>query len=471
MTSSALFIYALKSIVLSGVCFGYYTMFLKNTLLHQYNRFFLLGTLLISLFGPLVKLDFWSVNEEEVANISQTIVYLNTIQFQPDVEQTDWNLIATRTAAAISLLLVAYLGLGILKIYQIKRTHPVKSTKDIEIVETNLENAPFSFLNLMFWKQSIDLHSEHGQKIFQHELAHIRQKHTYDRLFSQLATSIIWFNPFHWLIQKELQNIHEFIADREAIQNGDVQTFAKMMLQSHYGNEFLNPSHSFYYSSLKRRIMLLTTSKKPKYVYFRKVSLLPILAILLAVFSIQVRAQSKKVTNKNGATFMVTMQSDSTTFSDPKTGKKVFSVATRDMPPPPPPTAAPVPPVPPTPATPPNHLAEFVKIIAVDSNTFEFKSAQNGKNVTFVAKKVSNGAKMHGKPLGTKVDSVSFVSVPSEKIKPLIVIDGTIVKDLDLNKINPNTIHSMNVLKGEKAIAKYADKGIHGVVEITTKKP
>jgi TonB-dependent SusC/RagA subfamily outer membrane receptor len=463
MTSSAIFIYVLKSIALSGICFGYYTVFLKNTLLHQYNRFYLLATLLISLVGPFVQLDFFQVNEDQVSRIGQTMIYLNEIQRTPEVQQTDWNFIALSFSAGISTLLLAYLAFGIIKIYQIKRSHQVKSSDGIEIIETDLENAPFSFLNLLFWKKSIDLSSEHGQKIFQHELAHIRQKHSYDRLFCQLTASIAWFNPFHWLIQKELQNIHEFIADREAIQHGDVQTFAKMMLQSHYGNEFLNPSHSFYYSSLKRRIMLLTTSKNPKYVYFRKVSVLPILAAAMALFSIQVNAQDKKPKKQKGTTYMVTMKSDSTTFADPKTGKKVFSVATRDMPPPPAPTMGPTPPTPPTPPKVIQHMAAFGDAIELDSNTFEFKNKKNG--ATFRAIRVKEG-----KPMQAKGDNVSFVSVPTDKTKPLIVVDGTIMKDLDLNKINPNTIESINVLKGEKALAKYAEKGANGVVEITTKK-
>jgi hypothetical protein len=463
MTSSAIFIYVLKSIALSGICFGYYTVFLKNTLLHQYNRFYLLATLLISLVGPFVQLDFFQVNEDQVAGIGQTMIYLNQIQRTPEVQQTDWNFIALSFSAGISTLLLAYLAFGIIKIYQIKRTHQVKSSDGIEIIETDLENAPFSFLNLLFWKKSIDLSSEHGQKIFQHELAHIRQKHSYDRLFCQLTASIAWFNPLHWLIQKELQNIHEFIADREAIQHGDVQTFAKMMLQSHYGNEFLNPSHSFYYSSLKRRIMLLTTSKNPKYVYFRKVSVLPILAAAMALFSIQVNAQEKKPKKQKGATYMVTMGADSTTFSDPKSGKKVFSVATRDMPPPPAPAMGPTPPTPPIPPKVIQHMGVFVDAIELDSNTFEFKNKKNG--ATFRAIRVKEG-----KPIQAKGDNVSFVSVPTDKTKPLIVVDGAIMKDLDLNNINPNTIEAINVLKGEKALAKYAEKGANGVVEITTKK-
>jgi hypothetical protein len=135
-------------------------------------------------------------------------------------------------------------------------------------------------------------------------------------------------NPFHWLIQKELQNIHEFIADREAVGLGEVDAFAKMLLQTYYGNHFLNPSHSFYYSSIKRRITMLTTSKIPKYAYLRKVAVLPMLAIMLAIFSIQLSAQKpkqKKSTQGAAATeFKVSIRPDSTTFSDSKTGKNAF---------------------------------------------------------------------------------------------------------------------------------------------------
>ena len=51
------------------------------------------------------------------------------------------------------------------------------------------------------------MEDESGRKILQHELAHIREKHSWDRLFSQLICSIFWMNPFNWIMQKELQNI------------------------------------------------------------------------------------------------------------------------------------------------------------------------------------------------------------------------------------------------------------------------
>ncbi|SFU76603.1 Signal transducer regulating beta-lactamase production, contains metallopeptidase domain [Pustulibacterium marinum] len=55
--------------------------------------------------------------------------------------------------------------------------------------------------------------------------------------------------------------------------------------------------------------------------------------------------------------------------------------------------------------------------------------------------------------------------------KPLFVIDEKKQpKDFDQNKIDPENIESINVLKGEPAIKKYGEEGKNGVIEVTTKK-
>ena len=53
--------------------------------------------------------------------------------------------------------------------------------------------------------------------------------------------------------------------------------------------------------------------------------------------------------------------------------------------------------------------------------------------------------------------------------KPLVVIDGVIAENQNLDKIDPETIESMAVLKDESATSKYGDKGKNGVVEIKMK--
>jgi hypothetical protein len=53
--------------------------------------------------------------------------------------------------------------------------------------------------------------------------------------------------------------------------------------------------------------------------------------------------------------------------------------------------------------------------------------------------------------------------------EPLIIIDDIKV-NREMKDINPNSIKSINVLKGKSAIKKYGEEGKNGVIEITTKK-
>ncbi|WP_428665902.1 TonB family protein [Runella sp.] len=56
------------------------------------------------------------------------------------------------------------------------------------------------------------------------------------------------------------------------------------------------------------------------------------------------------------------------------------------------------------------------------------------------------------------------------KLPPYYVLDGKEIADEKVKTIDPNSIQSVHVLKGEDATQKYGDKGKNGVVEITTKK-
>jgi len=54
---------------------------------------------------------------------------------------------------------------------------------------------------------------------------------------------------------------------------------------------------------------------------------------------------------------------------------------------------------------------------------------------------------------------------------PLFVLDGEIINRARMDILSPDKIQSINVLKGESAIAKYGNSGRNGVIEITLKKP
>src|SRR5690606_15813095 len=72
------------------------------------------------------------------------------------------------------------------------------------------------------------------------------------------------------------------------------------------------------------------------------------------------------------------------------------------------------------------------------------------------------GEKLQGKT-GTEVKSPDLSN-------PIYFIDGKQTNEAVVKEINPNTIESINVLKGEKAIEKYGESGKNGVIEIKMKK-
>src|SRR5205085_5379648 len=103
-----------------------------------------------------------------------------------------------------------------------------------------------------------------GKHIFKHEVAHVKEKHSYDKLFLNILLIVAWFNPFFWLIRKELNMIHEFVADKHAVENYDTEAFAAMILQAAYPQHQFQLVNHFFYSPIKRRLAMLTKNQNPR---------------------------------------------------------------------------------------------------------------------------------------------------------------------------------------------------------------
>ena len=69
------------------------------------------------------------------------------------------------------------------------------SLGQIDLVITNAKGTPYSFFKYIFWNEAIDMTSTTGQQILQHEITHVKEKHSYDKLFVQLSLIAGLFNP------------------------------------------------------------------------------------------------------------------------------------------------------------------------------------------------------------------------------------------------------------------------------------
>ncbi len=89
------------------------------------------------------------------------------------------------------------------------------------------------------------------------------------------------------------------------------------------------------------------------------------------------------------------------------------------------------------------------------------------------ATKIYGSMAMHGvvrittKKAGAVRKDVVGKNIPENV---LWLLDGKEMEKEQIQKLNPDSIQSMNVLKGEAATKKHGDKGKNGVIEITTKK-
>lgn len=305
-----LVIYLLQVIAVSGLLYGYYHLVLRNNRFHQYNRFYLLSAAVISIIIPFLDIPYYFTPAEKKSSfVLQTITAISPEQYNP---VTPGNYIPDGTSGQVSLstvLLIIYLVIAvivtlrlILSLLYIRRLihrNAKEQLGHIQFIHTSEPGTPFSFFRWLFWNRDIELQSDKGQQVFRHEVFHIEQKHSYDLLFMELLTVVGWFNPFFHLIKKELKAIHEFLADRFAINENTKWEYAEMLLMQalHTKQSLVNP---FFQTHIKRRIAMITHSKKPVHQYARKLLVIPVAVIAVALFAFSYHEKSSSQKHPDG---------------------------------------------------------------------------------------------------------------------------------------------------------------------------
>ncbi|PJE45537.1 MAG: hypothetical protein CUR34_11860 [Sediminibacterium sp.] len=286
--------YFLQVILCSGIMVGYYWLVLRNNRFHQYNRFYLLAIALFSWIVPLIKIQ-WNKPVETDPQLIQffSVIADNNTEIESNLHsswfQYGWQGILMMIYALIAFVLLVGLIKSLIQIYRLLQTHSCKTVGEIFLILTKAKGAPFSFFSYIFWHESIDLRSDAGKQMMQHELTHVQQKHSIDKIIIQLVLIAGWFNPFFWLIKKEMEMIHEFIADKKAVANGDSASLAQMLLAAAYPQQHYLLTNPFFFSPIKRRLQMITKNTNPRFSYMRRLIVLPLLAIVVVLFAFRTK--------------------------------------------------------------------------------------------------------------------------------------------------------------------------------------
>jgi len=289
--------YGLQVIACSAVMMGYYWLVLRNKRFHRYNRFYILVSVILSFLIPVVKIQ---LDQLEARNRAIQFMYVFA-GYNSSIDAVvaakshpvNWMQLAGFGYLIVSLFFVVMMIRALVKIYQLFKKYPGKKFQDVWLIYTNASGTPFSFFRYIFWNEDINLDTATGQQVLQHELIHVQEKHSTDTLIMQLVLAIGWCNPFFWLARKELHMIHEFIADQHSVEAGDTASFAAMLLAAAYPRQQYLLTHPFFFSPIKRRLLMLSNSKNPRFSYVRRVMILPLMAIVALLFAFRMKQDNE----------------------------------------------------------------------------------------------------------------------------------------------------------------------------------
>jgi len=277
--------YILQVLLFQTLFLAVYDLFLKKETFFQWNRVYLILTSLLAYLIPLIKFE---TVQEIIPN--EYVVQLPEVMLSPSttIEQTlDWSSILF-----ISLQYIFWTGiiiasvLFLVKLYSILQliSNNEKEDKGNYLLVFLENNTAFSFFNYIFLgKTTAD---QNKQQIIKHELVHVQQKHSLDLLLFELQRIVCWFNPFSYIYQHRVSELHEFIADSKSIKETDKTTYFNNLLAETFGTQnisFINPF--FKHSLIKKRIVMLHKNKSKQFLKLKYLLLLPVLASMLVYTS------------------------------------------------------------------------------------------------------------------------------------------------------------------------------------------
>ena len=282
--------YFLQVMLCSAAMMAYYALVLRNKRFHQYNRFYLLGVAILPWLMPLAKIEINKPTAEvSLPTLLFSVIADTNSEFEKTIAsngfQFSWQMLLVVVYIAVSSVLLMSLLMALVKIYKLLKSNACKNLDDVYLVLTQANGTPFSFFKFIFWHTDIDVNTSTGKQMLRHELTHVQEKHSADKLLIQIVLIIGWLNPIFWLLKRELETIHEFIADNKTIENGDTAALATMLLTAAYPQQRFALTNPFFYSPIKRRIAMLTNNKNPRFSYARRLVVLPLIVAVTLLFA------------------------------------------------------------------------------------------------------------------------------------------------------------------------------------------
>ena len=295
-------VYFLKINVAIALFYAFYRLFFYKDTFFTWRRTALLCFFAVSAIVPLFNIQTWIEQQEPMAAMADlyATVVLPELTLTPQPE-TDWKQLLADGIGIAYWLVVALLAARFLVqltgIIRLGRRCPTQKIDDTTVHLLPRPEGPFSFFHWIFVYP--DAHTgEELHEILTHERTHARQWHSVDVMIGELACIVCWFNPFAWLMKREIRTNLEYMADEKVLETGhDSRTYQYHLLGLSHHKAAATIYNSFNVLPLKKRITMMNKRRtraigRTKYLMF-----LPLAALLMIVSNIEAVARAtQKIT-------------------------------------------------------------------------------------------------------------------------------------------------------------------------------
>lgn len=123
-------------------------------------------------------------------------------------------------------------------------------------VVSSPEISPFSFGGHIFLSEK-DFEA-YNEMVIAHESSHVRHCHYLDLLLGRAVAITQWWNPFAWMMLRELQSVHEYQADEDVIAQGfSAYDYQYLLLEKTVGSKFQLMADCLNHTPLKARLKMM----------------------------------------------------------------------------------------------------------------------------------------------------------------------------------------------------------------------
>ena len=269
----------------------YYLLFSQTTFF-RLNRFFLLGSVLVSFIIPILNLSF--AGENLVLDMPNMIDGISISSIGDNNIESNHSLVSnilTTIYLSGTFIFISFLMFRIFQLFRIIRRHKVKRSNRIKMITVDNDMAPSSFFNYVFLSDN-----DSFDEILEHEKVHIKQKHSIDILFMEIAKIILWFHPVIWMYSKSIRNLHEYMADEETLLKGyDRLQYQYLVFENSFGARLNLLAVNFNFSPLKKRLKMMTINKsknRKKWIYLL---ILPVFLMTIAYYGCEQNSVSEDI--------------------------------------------------------------------------------------------------------------------------------------------------------------------------------